>query len=199
MRRAAVLTALAVGLLGFWNCSTRVGRTFVGLKPNYGQSLPATTSLHSLRKPFAFCRGDFIDKRGTGSQLGRYQRELAVNIIETRDEPGEVLFQGLQALFTGAGHQWTGEVAGDLQLDLRLLATMAEATKSMSPTFSTAVQIQLDFVEVRTQQVVYKGTYKGEDVRGRSFEASFATSFERCIAAVGTDPYLVERLNRVAD
>ena len=196
-KNAILFVTLCGGLLALARCG-HVNRTITSVKPDYQKGLQTTRALASLPRSYAFCQGDFIDKRAETS-LGVYRRELATNIVETRDDLQGVLFGGLEALVTGAGQRWTDKASAELRLDVRLLDTMAEIAADFGSHYSTAVQIQLDVVATRTQRLVYSGTYKGSAVHGDSFDASFDDSFVRCIAAAGNDRYLVDAVRKAVD
>lgn len=196
-KNAILFVTLCGGLLALARCS-QVNRTITSVKPHYEKGLQTTHTLASLPRSYSFCQGDFIDKRAE-TPLGVYRRELATNIVETRDDLQGVLFRGLEVLVTGAGQRWNDKASVDLRLDVRLLSTMAEIAATVGSPYSTAVQIQLDVVATKTQRLVYSGTYKGSAVHTDSFDASFDDSFVRCIAAVGNDPYLVDALRKAVE
>jgi hypothetical protein len=196
-KNAILFVTLCGGLLALARCS-HVNRTITSVKPDYQKGLQTTRALASLSRSYAFCQGDFIDKRAE-TPLGVYRRELVTNIVETRDDLQGVLFRGFEAVMTGAGQRWTDKASAELRLDVRLLSTMAELAADFGSHYSTAVQIQLDVVATRTQRLVYSGTYKGSAMHGDSFDASFDDSFVRCIAAAGNDPYLVDALRKAVE
>jgi hypothetical protein len=196
-KNAILFVTLCGSLLALARCS-HVNRTITSVKPGYEKGLQTTRALASLPRSYAFCQGDFIDKRPE-TPLGVYRRELVTNIVETRDDLQGVLFRGLEVLVTGAGQRWTDKTSADLRLDVRLLSTMAEVAADFGSHYSTAVQIQLDVVATKTQRLIYSGTYKGSAVHGDSFDGSFDDSFVRCIAALGNDPYLVDAIRKAVE
>jgi hypothetical protein len=157
-KNAILFVTLCGGLLALARCS-HVNRTITSVKPDYQKVLQTTRALASLPRSYAFCQGDFIDKRAE-TPLGVYRRELVTNIVETRDDLQGVLFRGLEALMTGAGQRWTDKASAELRLNVRLLSTMAEIAADFGSHYSTAVQIQLDVVATRTQRSSTAGRTK---------------------------------------
>ena len=195
MKKISSILILFFAVLFLWQCGVK--RIDVLLSPDFNQFISKTSVFSLLPKQLKFCPGDFIDKRSDTTNLGAYNRDMYDYSFRTKQSLGNLIFKGLEKLLLNSEQQWLEPNAADIRIDLRLLNTNTEINQSLSGKYHVALQVRLDFIEIKSAKVIYYGIYKGADSESDSVAAGFDTAIIQCINLVGQDKDLGKVLSKL--
>jgi len=198
-RIIAVLVVLSVM---FGACTHTVN---VALRPDFQTKLEKKNQLADVKPAVKFMKGSYADKRRETGTLTTFKEGIhTYNFYEERPV-SEALFEGLETLITGSGHEWMKTGVGDVQIDAQLLNLQARRDAGfVMVSASSSVQIKLDFIEKKTGTMLYTQVYNGADDREQALigmidmvVASLDAAIVKCINDVGADEGLSKALKKV--
>lgn len=178
----------------------------VPLRPAFDGGVAESAVLASIRPALVVQPGRFTDSRGDTSKLAMFKQGVHTFNLYGERPMGDVLFEGLAVVFSRAGHTLGGSAEPQLRVDITLLSVQAARNAGMVAVgASSAVQIKLDFEDVRAGRPVYSGIYNGTDKRSRAMvgtmgmvNASIDQSILNCLNEVGKDDRLATTLRTLS-
>ena len=196
MRHARLYPLAALVLAA---CTHRVP---VALNLASPDSAVSGAALATVRPPLSFRRGEFADKRSDTSRLATFKQQAHTYNLYGDRPMQEVLYDGLRAVLTSAGHRWASDSAPAIRLDVQLLNVQASRNAGMiNVGASSSIQVKVDFVDAATGQPIYSEVYNGSDERARAMiglmgmvRESLNASLAKCLTAVAQDPKLAAAL-----
>lgn len=196
MRKKKVsMLALVLMLAG---CTHTVS---MALRQDFAGNLRARNELAEVRPAVTFSPGDFADRRPNPGQLASFKQGVHTYIITEERPIQDAVFEGLQALATASGHQWS-DTGSTVKVNLEFVNAQAARNAGFINVGATSsVQIKLDFVNAATGRVIYTQIYSGQDERSQALigmmemvKASVDASIISCIQSVGDDANLARAL-----
>jgi uncharacterized lipoprotein YajG len=195
-RRPLILVAMLMLLAG---CAHTVK---VPLHPMLDTAAPQANALSSVRPALVVAQGRFTDSRTDTTMLAMFQQGPHTFNLYGDRPMSQVLNEGLQALFTRAGHKWVTGGDAQVRVDAQLLSMSAARNAGfVAVGASSAVQVKLDFFDVRQGKQVYTQVYNGSDKRSQAMiglmsmvNSSINQSIVNCLEEVGRDEQLAAAL-----
>ncbi len=196
------ICALVLAILVLTSCTHKV---YVSLQPPYDVGLVTENALSSIQPAIKFFKGKFEDKRADISKLTSFKQEVHSFNLYGKRPVEDAIFEGLQKLVTGSGHEWTDSETAEVRIDLQLLNVQSRRNAGfVKVSASSSIQIKLDFVNPKTDEVVFSDVYNGTDDRGRAMiglmdmvKKSIHAAIVNCINNVGKDSDLAKALKKV--
>ena len=166
MTRYKIIIPFIISLFILIQCTHYVK---VPLQPNYEENLIKENALSSVQPAIKFKKGKFTDKRADTSNLSTFKQQANTFILNAERPVDEAIFDGLKALLSGSGHEWSESDTTEVRIDMQLLSLHASRNAGMvTVTASSNIQIKLDFVSMKTDEIIYTGIYNGIDDRGQA-------------------------------
>lgn len=179
-----------------------VHTTNVPLRPNYGAEIRVGQALTSV-VPLTFYRGEFADKRPDPTKLASFQQGVhTYNLLEERPI-GDAIFEGLKATLSASKQTWNDSTRGDIKVNVTFLSLNAVRNAGfVTVGANSTMQIKVDFLNPRTEDVIYTNVYSGSDERSGAFGfmsmviSSIDASILRCVQGVSDDAGLAKALSK---
>jgi len=189
-------------LFVFISCTHRVN---VPLTVDYQNNTPAINSFSTLDNNYTFVKGEYIDKRVDVSKLASFKQEIHTFDLYAERPIGDVIFEGLSTLIHKAGKRWSLDGSGNIKINLQLLSLTASRNAGMIHVgANSTIQIKLDFIDMKTQRIIYTQIYNGSDDRKQAMiglmnmvKDSINSSIINCINSVANDKMLIESLKQL--
>jgi uncharacterized lipoprotein YajG len=193
------VTMVIVLLLVLGNCTHKVT---LDLQPNFSAKLEKQNAL-TIQPAIKFFKGNFQDKRTDISKLATFKQQVHTYNLFAGRPIEDAIFEGLQQLFTGSGHEWGNDTTPEVRVNLQLLNVQASRNAGfVKVTAASSIQIKLDFVDAEGK-VIYSEVYNGKDDRGQALvgfmnmvKKSVDDSIINCINNVGKDEDLARALKK---
>lgn len=194
-----------VVLFAFVACVTAcTHRVNLALRPTFDNAL-RSEGLAAITPPLTVRPGDVVDKRADTTKVAMFKQGIHTYNVYAERPPADVIVEGLQSLFSRAGHTWTDVADARITVDIQLLGieTARNAGFVKVGAIST-VQIRLDFMATSSGTAIYSEVYNGTDERDRALvglmgmvKDSVDQAIINCLDSVGKDARLAAAL-RVA-
>lgn len=195
-RRPLILLATLLLLAG---CAHTVK---VPLHPSFDSTAPQANALSSVRPALSVAEGGFTDSRSDTTKLATFQQGAHTFNLYGDRPVSQALSEGLQSLFTRAGHQWSKGGDAQVRVDVQLLSFSAARNAGfVAVGASSALQVKLDVFDAKQGKQIYSQVYNGSDKRSQALvglmsmvNSSINQSIVNCLEEVGRDERLAVAL-----
>ncbi len=197
-RNVFILLSILLLVVG---CSHTVN---LALRPSFQENLSPGNELSSIQPAIKFSQGEFTDKRADIGKLASFKQGVHTFNLYDERPIDEALYEGLQVMMTASGHEWLGEETGQVKIDMQFLGFQASRNAGFIKVgASSNIQIKLDFIDTKTDEVIYSQVYNGTDERDQALiglmdmvKKSIDASIINCISNVGEDADLARALKK---
>jgi len=177
----------------------------VALEPDYETNLYYDNELSKVKPAITFFAGAYEDKRTDNTTLATFKQEIHTFNLYSDRPVDEALFDGLAVLVSKSGHEWNDSGEGQVKVNMQFLNCQAERHAGMIKVgASSSIQIKLDFIDAKTDDMIHTNIYNGADERAQAMvgmmsmvEASIDASLVACVQSVGDDAGLAKALNKL--
>lgn len=176
----------------------------VPLLPDFNSNVYSDNELSNIKPAIKFVKGKFSDKRAEIGKLATFKQQVHTYNLYAERPIDEALFEGLAVLITLSDHKWIEKETGEVQIDLQLLSVQASRHAGFVNVGATSsIQIKLDFIDQKTDDIIYSQVYNGTDERQQALIGlmdlvikSIDASIIDCINSVGDDESLARALKK---
>ncbi|NQU54332.1 MAG: hypothetical protein HQ522_17535 [Bacteroidetes bacterium] len=198
MKNLILVSCFIVLLTG---CTHKV---YLPLIPDYEMEVNSSDILKSIEPSMQFVKGSFEDKRSDITLFATFKQQVHTYNLFAERPVEDAIYDGIAVMFDKNGHSWSDSETGQIKINLKLLsATAARTTGMIKVGANSSIQINLEFVDNKSGNLIYSQEYNGTDERSQVMiglmdmvKKSIDASIINCINNVANDKLLAESLTK---